>query len=177
MMGKFFSSRSRASFELPLVPAAIIGTLLTVLFYGALLYGPLDNPLLKRYCLCHAVAEASVWLFFVAVVGMVIKLRNAHAQQRVTRAVAASLDQYVSDGDEVPRSQRSAWLEASWLSLPTAYRLSWIGQRVTQIIERQLKRGKHSLLETDIRDLAAADGDAQFESFALCALSRGPCPC
>ena len=167
MMGKFFSSRLRASFELPLVPAVIIGTLLTVLFYGGLLYGPLDNALLKRYCLCHAVAEASVWLFFIAVVGMAIKLRNAYAEQRVTRAVAAALDEYVGDGEEVPRSQRSAWLEANWLSLPTVYRQSWIGQRVTQIIERQLKRGKHSLLETDIRDLAVADGDAQFESFAI----------
>lgn len=167
MMGKLLSSRSRACFELPIVPAVIIGTIITVVFYGGLVYGPIDSPLLKRYCLCHAVAEASVWLFFIAVVGMAIKLRNAYKQQRYTRAVAGVLDQYVGDGEDVPRAQRSAWLEANWLSLPAAYRASWIGGRITEIIERQIKRGKHSLLETDIRDLAEADSGAQFESFAI----------
>src|SRR5690349_24112820 len=74
-MGKYFSSRSRACFELPIVPAVIIGTIITALFYAALLYGPVDSPLFKRYCLCHAVAEASVWLFFIAFVGMATKVR------------------------------------------------------------------------------------------------------
>ncbi|MGN6136788.1 MAG: MotA/TolQ/ExbB proton channel family protein [Aureliella sp.] len=166
-MGKLFSSRARTAFELPLVPAVVLGTALTLLFYGALLYGPLDSPLLKRYCLCHAVAEASMWLFFIAVVGMAFKFRNARSQRRVTRAVAGILDQFVGDGESIARSQRSAWLEANWLSLPVAYHDSWIGRRVTEIIERQIKRGKHNLLETDIRDLAEADGDAQHESFAI----------
>ncbi|MCC6507711.1 MAG: MotA/TolQ/ExbB proton channel family protein [Pirellulaceae bacterium] len=160
-------SRPRASFELPLLSAVIIGSVLTLLFYGLLIYGPLDNALLKRYCLCHAVAEASVWLFFIAVVGMAIKMQHAFAQRRVTQVVGQTLDRLVVEGQEVPRNQRSLWLEAHWLSLPEAYRESWIGRRVAEIIERQIKRGKHSLLETDIRDMAEADGDAQHDSYAI----------
>ena len=149
------------------MPAVVIGSIITAIFYATLIYGPLDSPLLKRYCLCHAVAEASMGLFFIAAVGMQMKLVSAFRQQRVTRAVSSVLDQYVTDGDEVPRAQRSSWLEANWLALPAAYRHSWIGRRVSEIIERQIKRGKHSLLETDMRDLAQADGDAQHESFAI----------
>lgn len=166
-MGKLFSLRSRACFGLPIVPASILGTALALIFYAALLYGPVDSPLLKRYCLCHAVAEASVWLFFIALVGMAFKLRSALLERRMTRAVAGILDRFTADGEEVPRGQRSAWLEANWLSLPKAYRDSWIGLRVSEIIERQIKRGRHTLLETDIRDLAEAESDAQFESFAI----------
>lgn len=140
---------------------------MTLLFYGLLLYGPIDNVLLKRYCLCHAAAEATVGLFFIAVVGMAIKMRSAYAQRSVTAAVAGMLDKFVDDGQSVARNERSLWLEAHWLTLPAVHRESWIGQRIAEIIERQIKRGKHSMLETDIRDLAAADGHAQRESFTI----------
>ncbi|MGN6545569.1 MAG: MotA/TolQ/ExbB proton channel family protein [Aureliella sp.] len=166
-MGKLFSLRAGTSFELPLVPATIIGSVLTALFYGALLYGPIDSPLLKRYAFCHVVAEASAWLFFIAIVGMAIKLKSAYAQRRVTRAAGDVLEQLIADGDAVPRAERSAWLEAHLLSQPLALRSSWIGKRIAEIIERQIKRGKHSLLETDIRELAEADADAQHESYSL----------
>jgi biopolymer transport protein ExbB/TolQ len=166
-MGKLFSLRAGSSFELPLVPATLIGSSLTALFYAALVYGPIDSPLLKRYALCHAVAEASALLFFIGIVGMALKLRSAYLQRRITRAVGEALEQLVTDGEVVPRVERSAWLEAHWLSLPLAMRSSWIGKRIAEIVERQIKRGKHSLLETDIRDMAEADADAQYESFAI----------
>jgi biopolymer transport protein ExbB/TolQ len=166
-MGKLFSLRAGSSFELPILPATIIGSAFTAVFYGGLLYGPIDSPLLKRYALCHAVAEASVLLFFIAIVGMAIKLRSAYAQRRVTRAVGTVLDQLIANGDAVARADRSAWLEAHWLAQPALMRASWIGKRIAEIIERQIKRGKHSLLETDIRELAEADADAQYESYAI----------
>ena len=149
------------------MPAVVIGSTLTAVFYAGLIYGPIDSPLLERYCLCHAVAEASMWLFFIAAVGMFMKLISTCMQQRVTRAVSDVLEQLVIDGEEVTRAQRSTWLEAKWLALPAAYRDSWIGRRVCEVIERQIKRGKHTLLESDLRDLADADGDAQHESFAI----------
>jgi len=167
IMGRFSLLRTRASFELPIVLATTLGSVVTVLFYVALIYGPIDSPLLKRYCLCHAVAEASVWMFFIAMVGMVIKLRQAQVQRRITGTVQQILDQMVQEGDSVARVKRSGWLEAHWLGLPTLYRDSWVGRRVQEIIERQIKRGKHSLLENDIRELAEADADAQHDSFAI----------
>lgn len=166
-MGKLFSLRAGSSFELPLVPATITGSGLTALFYAAMVYGPIDSPLLERYAFCHAVAEASALLFFIGIVGMAIKLRCAYAQRRVTRTVGDVLEQLIADGENVARAERSAWLEAHWLSQPLALRSSWIGKRIAEIIERQIKRGKHSLLESDIRELAEADADAQYESFSL----------
>lgn len=147
--------------------ATVLGSIITILFYAILLFGPIDSPLLKRYCLCHAVAEASVWMFFIAMVGLVIKLWQARVQLRITGAVQQILDQMVQDGGATPRASRSGWLEANWMGLPVCYRDSWIGRRVQEIIERQIKRGKHSLLENDIRELAESDADAQHDSFAI----------
>ncbi len=166
-MGKLFSARTRASFELPIVPAVVIGSAITAIFYFLLVNDFVTSATLKRYCLCHAVAIASVWLFFIATVGMLMKMREAYVQRRVTQGVGRALDKLILEGNDVNRSQRSLWLEAHWLALPLHMRNSWVGRRIAEIIERQIKRGKHSLLETDIRDLAEADGDAQYDSYSI----------
>lgn len=62
---------------------------------------------------------------------------------------------------------RSQWLNTLWGSQKQSIRQSWFGQRVSQLVERQLKRRSTSRLDEDLRELSDRDADAQHASYAI----------
>ncbi len=158
---------ARTSFSTPLAPAVLLGSALTAVFYGLLLYGPLNWDLLRRYCLCHWVAEASVGLFSIAIVVLGFKWLQLQSQRSLTGKAGAVLKQIVKEGSEVEPAKRPQWLSETWLAQPTVWQNSWLGIRIREIVDRQIQRGKRSQVEQDMRSLAEADADLQHDSYGL----------
>ncbi len=163
----FTRKSTRGSFSVSLPPAIALGALLTGCFYGLILAGPLDFALLRRYCLCHWVAIASVAMFCVAAVVLMFKWWAAAVQFRVTRQAEDALIGLIADGHETIPAERPRWLEASWLLQPPAWQRSWFGERVSRILDLQIKRGKRDGLERDLQSLSEADADKQHDSYSL----------
>ena len=102
------------SCTLPLPQVLLIGVGLSAAFFGLILYGPLDYPILRRYCLGHPVAIASVCLFIVGIVGLTLKWMAALQQTRLTSRGSNTLQRLIDDGNEIAAKQRPAWLVANW---------------------------------------------------------------
>ncbi|MCA9129746.1 MAG: MotA/TolQ/ExbB proton channel family protein [Planctomycetales bacterium] len=155
------------SYTLPLPPVLLLGTILAAGFYGLILSGPLDLAILRRYCLSHPVAIASVSLFFLGLVGLLLKWQQGSRQLTLTKRAAAALRRLVGEGEDIASSQRAAWLAASWQAQPEAIRFSWFGKRIDRTVQLQIKRGKRNQLESDLKWLSETDADRQHESYAL----------
>ncbi len=163
-----FSKKTKTpSFALPLLPPVVIGLALTALFYGLIFAGPLDYALLRRYCLCHEVAVVTVGLFWVSSSAMTMKLLQVQRQRGL---LAQSLDHLSAILESPPSSSdesRSQWLSMMWETTPTKVWQSYFGERVQQLLTRQVKRGNTKGLDEDIRELAERDGDRLHDSYGL----------
>lgn len=165
--------QSTPSFGVSLLPATILGSLACGLFYFLILLKPLRNDLLIRYALCHWVAIASAWLFCIATIVLVQKWFAARRQLRLAFDAQQVLDELVSHRSTSERESptdgfgRSQWLNTLWGSQKQSLRQSWFGQRVSQLIERQLKRRSTSRLDEDLREFSDRDADAQHSSYAI----------
>ena len=157
----------QSSYSLPLPPVVLLGSLLSATFFGLILSGPLDFEILRRYCLSHPVAIASVSLFFIGAVGLAYKWYLALKQSQITSRAAASLRRLIDEGDEVLPADRAHWLFASWQAQPPNIRDSWFGARLIRVLELQISRGRRSQLERDLESLSNADADRQHESYSL----------
>jgi biopolymer transport protein ExbB/TolQ len=157
----------RLSYSLPLPPVLLLGSLISVGFFGLIFAGPLNFAILRRYCLSHPVAIASVSLFFVGIVGLALKWYHAVSQASITARAAAALRRLIVDGKDISPSRRAEWLSASWEAQPDPVRLSWFGLRIVRAIELQVARGRRHQLEGDLKSLSEADADRQHESFGL----------
>lgn len=158
---------SEASYSLPLPPLILFGTAIAAAFYAILRYSPLDLELLRRYCMSHPVAVASVWLFSIGIVGLVTKWYTASTQVRLTRTASASLRRLVAAGREIALPQRAEWLTASWDAEPQRLRDSWLGARLRRVLELQLSRGRRQELERDLSSQAEQEADRQHDSYSL----------
>ncbi len=157
----------RASYSLPLPPVLLLGAILAVSFYGLIIAGPLNIAILKRYCLSHPVAIASVSLFCVGIVGLLMKWYYASTQTRVTGRALSALQQLIGEGAEVVPARRSEWLAASWEAQPLSLRESWLGMRISRALELQISRGRRQHLESDLKSLGDLDADRQHDSYSL----------
>lgn len=157
----------RESYSLPLPPVLILGTILAATFYGLIVTGPLDFQLLRRYCLSHPVAIASVSLFFVGIVGLLLKWQQATRQFGATHRAGSALRRLVTDGEDVPSGQRAQWLAASWQAQTSSIKGSWLGTRIYRAVELQIRRGRRNQLESDLKWLSENDADRQHESYSL----------
>ncbi len=158
---------NRRSYALPLPPVLLIGSVAASAFYALILLGPLDIDLLRRYCLSHPVAVASVSLFFVGLTGLVIKWYQTARQTKLATRASATLRRLVTDGDEIAPNQRAQWLAASMKALEPAIQNSWFGLRVRRVLELQIRRGRRNQLEADLTALSESDADQQHESLSL----------
>ncbi len=145
----------------------LLGSLLAGGFYGLIFLGPLDVAILRRYCLSHPVAIASVALFCVGMVGLLLKWYYAAAQSAITGRAAGVLRRLVSEGEEVSPSKRADWLMASWDAQPPTIRDSWFGARTVRMVELQLGRGRRAQVESDLKSLSDLEADRQHESYSL----------
>lgn len=157
----------RASFSFSLAPVLVLGSCLAVGFFGLILLGPLDTPLLRRYCVSHPVAIASVTLFFIGIVTLALKWYQALTQTSVTRRAGGALARLVNEGKEIEPSSRADWLAAHWKAQPTSTRSGWLGTRIAQTVDLQISRGRRHQLESDLKALAESDADRQHDSYSL----------
>lgn len=162
------SRRSQpANCSLPLPPVLIIGSLLSAAFFGLIVMGPLDIAILRRYCLSHPVAIASVCLFFVGITGLALKWLAVQSQTRATSKAVAVLRRLVTDGEEITANQRPDWLHANWQSQTPQIQDSWFGRRIQRTLEMQISRGRRTQLESDLKSFSELDADRQHDSYAL----------
>jgi len=145
----------------------VLGVVLAVGFYALMITGSLNNPLLRRFCLSHWTAGASIPMFFIAIAFLAMKLLTAITQLRLTSSTVNALTSLIHDGHDTLPAERPRWLEASWLSLPVAWQYSWFGVRLNRILSLQLKRGRRDALEQDLDLLSKADSNRQRESHRL----------
>ncbi len=157
----------RASYSLPLPPVFLLGSILALGFFGLIFAGPLNFAILRRYCLSHPVAIASVTLFCFGIVGLALKWYFAASQASVTGRAVAALRRLLVDGDEISPARRAEWLEASWQAQPASLRNSWFGMRIARAVDLQIARGRRHQLENDLKSLSDADADRQHESYSL----------
>ncbi|MCA9133438.1 MAG: MotA/TolQ/ExbB proton channel family protein [Planctomycetales bacterium] len=139
----------------------------SALFFGLILTGPLDFAIFRRYCLSHPVAIASVCLFMVGIVALLLKWLAAQAQTRLTAKAANALRRLVTDGEEIAGKERPAWLAANWQSQSQRIQESWFGGRILRALELQLSRGRRQQLEADLKSLGELDADRQHDSYSL----------
>lgn len=166
-MDRFFSLRSRTNFELSILPTAILGTIITVMFYCLLHFGPVAIPLLNRYCMGHPASFPSIWLFCIALVGLVSKLQTAIGQLRIADYVGSMLDQFAEECDLKPGKERNKWFEAHWHSAPDEYQNSWLGSRIAELVSRLQDNSRMSFLESEASYLADSDTRSQQEGHSV----------
>jgi biopolymer transport protein ExbB/TolQ len=165
--------RIDSAFHVPLLRVAVAGSALCGVFYTAILTPIFPNPTLIRYALCHWVAEASVWLFCIAIVALAYKSWSAWKQLRATNEGSEILQKIVEARLDLAGAAReeglglSQWLDTVWRSQNSSVLRSWLGQRVTEFLSRQLKRRNTKHMDEDLRDLADQDNDAQHASHAM----------
>ncbi|MFO0012505.1 MAG: MotA/TolQ/ExbB proton channel family protein [Planctomycetota bacterium] len=165
--------RLDAAFSVPMLPVALVGSVLCGVFYAAILTPWLSHPTLVRYALCHWVAIASVWLFCIALVSLVYKVGSVVHQGRATAEGSSVLQCIVEARQELEVSIRSdglacsQWLDTLWRSQKSSVLRSWLGQRVTEFVSRQVKRRNTKQMDEDLRDLADQDNDAQHASHGM----------
>lgn len=157
----------RSSFALPLPPILFGGTALAAAFYGLILSGPLDIELLRRYCLSHPVAIASVGLFFIGILGLGLKWFRASRQRRLLSRSSSALLRLVSEGHDLQPAKRVDWLAASWQSEPDGIRAGWLGHRVMQTLQLLQSRGRRHQIESDLQTMAGEAADQQYDSYGL----------
>ncbi|MCR9291940.1 MAG: MotA/TolQ/ExbB proton channel family protein [bacterium] len=155
------------SFTQSLLPVLLLGSLASGVFLGLILAGPLDYGLLRRYCLNHPVAIACVCLFFVGIITLVLKWYQAVVQAGATRKATLALHQLTIEGAEIPSHQRAEWLDAHWQRLHRAVAESWMGRRLTSVLDLQIRRGRRLQLEADLQLLSDAEADRQHDSYSL----------
>lgn len=158
---------TRSSYALPLPPVLVVGCLAAASFYGLILSGPLDLEILRRYCLSHPVAIASVSLFCIGMSSLLYKWYQATQQLKLAGKAATALKRLTTDGDDIAPAQRPNWLSANLQALPANLQQSWFGARVKRVLELQIQRGRRSQLESDLHSLNEADADQQHESLSL----------
>jgi biopolymer transport protein ExbB/TolQ len=132
-----------------------------------ILAGPLDFAILRRYCLSHPVAIASVCLFSIGIVGLTYKWFIARLQTKATTRATTALRRLITDGCEIAPSERAQWMAANWESMPRTVRASWFGSRVERVLRLQITRGRRHQLEADLKSLAEQDADQQHDSYSL----------
>lgn len=157
----------RPSCSLPLSPVLLVGLFLAAVFYGLILAGPLDYAILRRYCLCHWVAVASVVLFSIGLVALAYKWFTVRSQSRLIVEAASALRRLVDEGNEVVAKLRPDWLRANWETQPERIQSSWFGGRISRLLELQISRGKRNQLEGDMKSLIESDADRQHDSYSL----------
>ncbi len=169
MVNQVNSSRRspRPSCSLSLSPVLFVGSVLAATFFGLILAGPLDFAILRRYCLSHPVAVASVCLFFVGIVALIFKWLSARSQSQFTSDGANVLRRLTAEGQEIFAKQRPEWLVANWEAQPENLQASWFGARIARLLELQVSRGRRNQLEGDLKSLTDLDADRQHDSYSL----------
>ncbi len=165
--------RSEQAFEIPLLPSILLGTAFCCLFYFLILLPPLRHPMVIRYALCHWVAVAAAWLFCTASIYLIQKRWALGRQRRLAELLESVLDDWVdhrAEWDLEPAMdgyRRASSLQSLWKLQKQSLARSWYGQRLGNLLTRQVERRSTSRLDEDLQEFADRDADAQHSSYAM----------
>jgi biopolymer transport protein ExbB/TolQ len=160
---------SRNAFQSPVWPAVAIGVTGASIFYLLALLCLRYNyaPLLTRYAFCHWVSEVSVFMFAVAVAHMLVKLGLAIQQNSAAQSAHRILQSMIIAAPKDAASASAEWLERVWKNQKSSVLRNWFGQRVGELLKRQIARKNCRLFEEDLRELADNDADVQHGSYGF----------
>lgn len=122
---------------------------------------------LRRYAMCHWVAEVSVYMFLTAMISILHKLWIARHQTQLAISSRKALRDLARTAPQELPIASADWLETMWKKQPSFIAQAWLGKRLGEVVARQTARGNCRHLEDDLRDLADKDGNAQHDSYGL----------
>lgn len=161
------SRNQRESFSLSLPTILLMGLAVTAAFYALIITGPLDTALLRRYCLGHPVAIASVGLFFVGLITLLWKWTRVLSQNTASAKATVGLRRIIAEGADVTPADRPEWLLAHLQNLSDKLQTSWFATRVSGVLALQVSRGRRHYLESDIKSASESEADRQYDSYSL----------
>jgi biopolymer transport protein ExbB/TolQ len=131
-------------------------------FFALLLQGPLNTPLMIRYFAGHPINMTTTVLFFVGLAALLIKLLDIVRQYAVLGDV--ELPQPPASGQRVDQVGE---LLDYLASLPDRVQKSYLGQRLSGLLETIERKGNIQGLGDEVKYLADMDAARQQDSYAL----------
>jgi biopolymer transport protein ExbB/TolQ len=139
----------------------VLGCAAAAGFYVLVLRGPLDQPLIRRYLAGHPVCIAETVLFFVCLSALAQKLWGVLGQFAALGSVTLGERTGVQ-----PASSAGELLE-SLSQLPSHWRQSYLGRRLSDGLQAVNRSGSAATLDAELKHLADMDVGRQQESYAL----------
>lgn len=139
----------------------VLGLLITVAFFGLVFGGPLEHPLILRYFAGHPVSYVETALFFIGMVGLVLKMQEVIGQM----GVASQIDLGETPKDAGPTE--AVTLLDRLAALPSRVRKSYLGRRLTEALETIERKNSTEALDAELKYLADQDVGRQQDSYAL----------
>lgn len=166
------SARSRA---LPRMLGSLLqrlsGLAAAGIFYSAILAFPVEQ--FQRYFLGHPVAIAATILFWIAATALATKSlairyqRRLCAQIREVDLLPPDTESFASASSRMNvRELTSQWSE-SLKQLPRGFRDSLLVCRLSELLQRQQRRGNARHLADDLREVSGRDADDAHDSLQL----------
>jgi biopolymer transport protein ExbB/TolQ len=131
-------------------------------FFALLFQGPLNTPLMIRYFAGHPINMTTTVLFFVGLAALLIKLLDVVRQYSMLGEI--SLPQPPAGGQRVDQVGELLDLLAN---LPERAQQSYLGQRLTRLLETIERKGNTDGLGDEVKYLADMDAIRQQDSYAL----------
>lgn len=139
------------------------GTAASVAFYYLIHAKLLTHPLCVRYAASHPVEYVEVWLFFVGLAAILMKLLDVVNQ--FSFADGLRLPPRPDGGQRV--TQAAVMLQGL-RELPRDVQRSYLGRRAADALEFVSRRSSASGLEQELKHLADGDLNRQTDSYAFC---------
>jgi len=140
----------------------ILGFAASSFFYTLLIKGPFTNPLMRRYFATHPVSYVATTMFFVGMATLIAKLINVVAQYHSLDSI--SLGEPAPGGTGLNHCQQ---LLAQLQQLPQRTRESYLGMRLSNILELIRRKGTADGLDEDLKYLSDLDQGRQQEGYAF----------
>ena len=131
-------------------------------FFALLFQGPLNTPLMVRYFAGHPINMTTTVLFFVGLAALLLKLLDIVQQYSAVNEV--ELPQPPAAGQRVDQVGE---LLDYLASLPDRVQRSYLGQRLSGLLETIERKGNASGLPDEVKYLADIDAGRQQDSYAL----------
>lgn len=131
-------------------------------FFALLLQGPLNTPLMIRYFAGHPINMTTTVLFFIGLAALLLKLLDVIQQYAAVSEV--ELPQPPASGQRVDQVGE---LLDYLANLPDRAQKSYLGQRLSGLLEIIERKGNTDGLSDEVKYLADMDAAKQQDSYAL----------
>jgi hypothetical protein len=132
--------KSEQRFPSAMGAAWIWGTLACILFYSLIWFGPLNIPIVRRFCSTQLVSLVLVELFFVASTAVTLKSLASYRQYRaLVQEKSALRDLCETNTDEwmgLAFETRLAWFRDRWIACESKREDSWFSKRFLDLLDR-----------------------------------------